>query len=123
MESLVDKNLVKCIGLSNFNSEQVKRVVDNARIKPVVNQIECSPVINQKPLTAFCKELGVAIVAYMPLGPKDLMNRPEIKTIAAKFNKTGAQIILRYLVRNIFIAFFLKTLIKKILDWIFYSLN
>lgn len=99
MEKLVDLGLVKSIGLSNFNSEQVDRVVNEGRIKPVSNQIECSAIINQKKLTAFCKEREVVIVAYCPLARHQLDNRPDIRAIAAKYNKTPAQIALRYLVR------------------------
>lgn len=98
MEKLVDLGLVKSIGLSNFNSEQVDRVVNESRIKPVLNQVECSPTVNQKKLTAFCKERGVTIVAYCPLASQKFRDRDEVKAIAAKYNKTNAQICLRYLV-------------------------
>lgn len=100
MEKLVDLGLVKSIGLSNFNSEQVDRVVNESRIKPVSNQIECSPVISQKEMTAFCKERNVAVVAYCPLAGNQLLReRDDIKQIAAKYTKTTTQIGLRYLVR------------------------
>lgn len=98
MEKLVNLGLVKSIGLSNFNSEQVDRVVNEGRIKPVSNQVECSAIINQKKLTAFCKERGVIIVAYCPLARHQLDSRVDILAIAAKHNKTPAQIALRYLV-------------------------
>lgn len=98
MEKLVDLGLVKSIGLSNFNSEQVDRVVNESRIKPVSNQVECSPLINQKKLTAFCKEREVIIVAYCPLARQQFNTRKEVQDIAIKYNKTPAQICLRYLV-------------------------
>lgn len=98
MENLVDLGLVKNIGLSNHNSEQVDRVVNESRIKPVSNQVECSAVINQKQLTAFCREREVVLVAYCPLARQQLHSRNEVKQIAAKHNKTTAQICLRYLV-------------------------
>lgn len=98
MEKLVDLGLVKSIGLSNFNSEQVDRTVNESRIKPVSNQVECSPIINQKQLTAFCKEREVVIIAYCPLARHQLNNKEGIKQLAAKYNKTPAQICLKYLV-------------------------
>lgn len=105
MEKLVDLGIVKSIGLSNFNSDQVDRVVNESRIKPVSNQIECSPMINQKKLTAFCKERDVVIVAYSPLGQPNASKKvpaflfsDELKKIADKHDKTSAQIVLRYLV-------------------------
>lgn len=105
MEKLVDLGLVRSIGVSNFNSQQLQRILDNCSIKPVTNQVECSPALNQKKLTQFCKERGVTLTAYSPLGrPKPAENKPEFyfspktKALAEKYNKTPAQIILRYLV-------------------------
>lgn len=105
MEKLVDAGLVKSLGLSNFNSEQVGRVVEGARIKPVVNQVECSPLCNQKKLTAFCKEHGVVMVGFSPLSQTDpikskhpFLANDELRAIAERNNKSSAQIVLRYLV-------------------------
>lgn len=41
MEQLVDKKLVKSIGVSNFNSKQIQRILDNTRIVPANNQVNC----------------------------------------------------------------------------------
>ncbi|XP_068142751.1 1,5-anhydro-D-fructose reductase isoform X1 [Drosophila tropicalis] len=105
MEKLVKLGLVRSIGVSNFNSEQLQRVLDNCEIKPVTNQVECSPALNQKKLTAFCKERGVTLTAYSPLGrPKpdeqkpEFVYSPKVKAIAEKYGKTAPQIVLKYLV-------------------------
>ncbi|EDW70518.1 1,5-anhydro-D-fructose reductase isoform X1 [Drosophila virilis] len=105
MEQLVKIGLVRSIGVSNFNSEQLLRVINNCEIKPVTNQVECSPAINQKQLAAFCKQHGVTLTAYTPLGkPKpdeqkpEFLYAPKVKAIAEKYNKTPPQIVLRYLV-------------------------
>ncbi|XP_063700521.1 aldo-keto reductase family 1 member C15-like [Culicoides brevitarsis] len=106
MQECVDKGLVKSLGVSNFNSEQLKRVYDNARIKPVCNQVECSPNINQKKLLAFCKSLDVVLTAYCPLGchnwekktPK-FMYDEKVADIGKKYGKTVAQVALRYLIQ------------------------
>ncbi|XP_037824845.1 1,5-anhydro-D-fructose reductase-like [Lucilia sericata] len=105
MEKLVKLGLVRSIGVSNFNSQQLQRVLDNCEIKPVTNQVECSPALNQRKLTQFCKERDITLTAYSPLGrPKPAENKPEFyfsaktKALAEKYNKTPAQIVLRYLV-------------------------
>lgn len=110
MEPLVDLGLVKSIGVSNFNSEQIQRVLDNCRIKPVVNQVECSATLNQKKLTKFCKERDIFIVAYSPLtrpheylknpagNPKPALMDDRVAEIGKKYNKTPTQVVLRYLV-------------------------
>ncbi|XP_043289227.1 aldo-keto reductase family 1 member A1-like [Venturia canescens] len=106
MESLVDKGLVKNIGISNFNSKQIDRLLANCRIKPVTNQVECHPYLAQIGLSEFCASRGITITAFSPLSspykprthPEDalLLEDRKIKSIASKYKKTPAQVVLRY---------------------------
>lgn len=109
MEECVKLGLTKSIGLSNFNSQQIDRILSIAQIKPVMNQIECHPNLNQKKLRDFCKQRDIVITAYSPLGsPKRSWAKPtdpqvaieasEILEISKKYEKTPAQVVLRYLV-------------------------
>ncbi|KAG8195912.1 hypothetical protein JTE90_001146 [Oedothorax gibbosus] len=110
MEECFEKGLVKSIGLSNFNSQQIKKVIDSAKIKPTVLQVECHPYLNQNKLIEFCKTLDIAVTAYSPLGSPDrpwvkhdepsLMSDPRIKELADKYNKSPAQILLRFNVQR-----------------------
>lgn len=106
MEKLVKSGRVRSIGLSNFNSEQVDRVIAAAEIKPVVNQVECHPNLNQRKLLKFLADRNMTLVAYSPLGRPSKanenlgINNPKVLELAKKHNKTPAQIILRYTVRN-----------------------
>lgn len=108
MEECVDLGLAKSIGISNFNSEQVQRVLDNSRIKPVMNQIEVSPNINQKKLIKFCRERGIEITAYSPFGsparpwakpgdPVIHLTDPKLVAMGKKYKKTPGQVVLRYI--------------------------
>lgn len=74
MEETVDAGYAKSIGLSNFNSAQVKRILDEARIKPVINQIECHPYLNQRKLSDYLKTVDIVVTAYSPLGKKNRLN-------------------------------------------------
>jgi aldehyde reductase len=108
MEELVDAGLTKSIGVSNFNIKQVDYILDNARIKPVTNQIEVHPCILNKELIAHCRSKNVAITAYSPLGSpgftdgrsgRTVMKEPKLLAIAEKYNKSPAQILIRYQVQ------------------------
>ena len=68
MERLVDEGKLKSIGVSNFNSEQIERLNEAARIPIAVNQVECSPYFQQRKLRAAMDKLGIRMMAYASLG-------------------------------------------------------
>nr|XP_055068305.1 aldo-keto reductase family 1 member A1-B isoform X2 [Misgurnus anguillicaudatus]XP_055068306.1 aldo-keto reductase family 1 member A1-B isoform X2 [Misgurnus anguillicaudatus] len=106
MEKLVGKGLVRAIGLSNFNSRQIDDILSVANIKPSVLQVECHPYLAQVELLAHCRDRGLVMTAYSPLGSPDrawkhpeepvLLAEPVIATLAKKYNKSPAQIIIRW---------------------------
>uniref|UniRef100_A0A3B4GQF4 Alcohol dehydrogenase [NADP(+)] A-like n=1 Tax=Pundamilia nyererei TaxID=303518 RepID=A0A3B4GQF4_9CICH len=106
MESLVDRGLVKAIGLSNFNARQTDDIISMARHKPIVNQVECHPYLSQADLLSHCRSVGVCVTAYSPLGSGDrpwasanepsLLADPRLGAIAQRYKKTPAQVILRW---------------------------
>jgi diketogulonate reductase-like aldo/keto reductase len=68
MEKLVDEGFVKNIGLSNFNQEQLEKLLESAVVKPANLQIEIHPYFQQRAIRRFCKEIGITVTAYCPLG-------------------------------------------------------
>uniref|UniRef100_A0A8C6V7X3 alcohol dehydrogenase (NADP(+)) n=1 Tax=Naja naja TaxID=35670 RepID=A0A8C6V7X3_NAJNA len=110
MEKLVEKDLVKNIGLSNFNSRQIDDVLSIASVKPAVLQVECHPYLVQRELIAHCHQRGLVVTAYSPLGSPDrmwkhpdepvLLDEPGIKKLAEKYRKSPAQILLRWQVQR-----------------------
>ncbi|CAG9770501.1 unnamed protein product [Ceutorhynchus assimilis] len=111
MEEAVKLGLTKSIGVSNFNAEQIDRLVKNCTVKPVVNQVECNPNLNQKKLIKFCQDREVVVVGYCPLGRSEYVGRPgfpeptifdaKVAEIGKKFNKTSAQVVLNYIINNL----------------------
>lgn len=107
MEQCLNLGLAKSIGVSNFNIEQLTRLLGATKVKPVNNQVEASVNVNQKPLIEFCTKNDITVTAYSPLGqpgnkagiPNNL-DHPKIVELSQKYNKTVAQIALRYVVQQ-----------------------
>lgn len=107
MEDLQREGLVRSLGVSNFNSEQLTRLLAVATIRPVTNQVECSPILTQVKLRKFCAERDIVLTAFGPLtrphrvkeGEESSLQDPCVLALAKKYAKTAAQIILRFLVR------------------------
>ena len=109
MEKCKDAGLVKSIGVSNFNSRQLEKILNKPglKYKPVCNQVECHLYLNQRKLLNYCKSKDIVLVAYCALGsqrPKRwvdpsspvLLNDPILCDMAKKHKRSPAQIALRY---------------------------
>lgn len=96
LETLYKEGRVKAIGVSNFHVHHLQDLLQEAEIKPMVNQIEYHPYLTQKELQAYCIEQGIQLEAWSPLMAGELMEQPVLQELADKYNKTVAQIILRW---------------------------
>eukprot|EP01125_Pyxidicula_operculata_P023146 TRINITY_DN9849_c0_g1_i1.p1 TRINITY_DN9849_c0_g1~~TRINITY_DN9849_c0_g1_i1.p1 ORF type:complete len:304 (+),score=38.18 TRINITY_DN9849_c0_g1_i1:17-928(+) len=102
MEKLYDEGLVKAIGVSNYTPALINDIQNYARIVPAVNQIEHHPYLVQQDLVNFCKELGIEVVGYSPLGApgytgcNHLMSEEVILKLGKKYSKSPAQILIRW---------------------------
>src|SRR5580700_7261976 len=103
MESLVDGGKCRAIGLSDIRLDKLKAVYEAARIKPAVVQVESHPYLPETELLEFCKEKGVVLLAFAPLGhgmKPGLLEDPVITGIAARIGKTPAQVLLAWAVQR-----------------------
>ncbi|WP_191562179.1 aldo/keto reductase [Metabacillus idriensis] len=100
LEGLYKEGKIKAIGVSNFQIHQLKNLMKDALVKPMVNQVEYHPRLTQKELQSFCREQGIQLEAWSPLMQGQLLDQPLLKELADKYNKSIAQIILRWDLQN-----------------------
>ena len=70
METMVEDGLCRHVGVSNFSTVKLRALTDAARLKPEMNQIELHPFLQQPGMLDFCKQSGVHLTAYSPLGSR-----------------------------------------------------
>lgn len=116
LEDQVDAGLTKAIGVSNFNIQQIRRILENCRIAPCSLQIELHAYFQQNELVDFCKKNEMVVTAYSPLGSPglakffaqfgkkidlpDILGNPVVTKIAQKHGKSEAQVLLRHIIQR-----------------------
>lgn len=100
LEKLYKDGRVRAIGVSNFQIHHLEDLIANCEIKPMVNQVEYHPRLAQVELLEFCKKNQIQLEAWSPLMQGGLIEDPTISEIAAKYNKSTAQVILRWDLQN-----------------------
>ena len=92
----------KAIGVSNMSEEHLASLLDHPRsiIVPAVNQVEAHPCLPQHRLLEFCRNRGILLVAYSPVGKQKFVNDQDIQAISRRLNVTPAQVILSWAVQR-----------------------
>ena len=107
MQELKEKGLAKHIGVSNFNQNKLKELLEVGGQSPEMNQVEMQPYLPQKGLVAFCVEHGILMTSYSPLGSPDsraekhandpkLLMDPVVKKIADKHKVGVGQVLIAW---------------------------
>ncbi|MGO4941577.1 aldo/keto reductase [Ruoffia tabacinasalis] len=96
LEEAYEAGKVKAIGVSNFEIDDLVNLLENVKIKPMLNQIKYHIGFRDEQLVQYCQENDIIVEAYSPIGTGKLLNNPDIQTIADKYNKSTAQIAIRY---------------------------
>jgi len=91
-----EDGLAKSIGVANFTSEDLSTIIDLSYVVPTVNQIELHPQLVQAELRADHAERGIVTEAYSPLGVGKLLDNPTVTSVAAQYDKTPAQVLIRW---------------------------
>ena len=104
MEKLYKEGKIKAIGVSNFLVHHLEELMSDCEIKPMVDQIEFHPGHNQKETVEFCKKHGIIVEAWSPLGRGVILENEFLSEVAQKYNKTIAQICLRWIIQQEVVA-------------------
>ena len=100
MEELYKSGVVKTIGVSNFMLPQIKALLETAEVIPAVNQIEFHPGYTQQSVVDFCKERGIAIEAWSPIGSGRLLKDENLKDIAEKYDVSPAILCIQFCLQS-----------------------
>ncbi|MCI1857805.1 MAG: aldo/keto reductase [Sporolactobacillus sp.] len=100
MEEAYQSGKVKAIGISNFGVAEMKNIFEHSTIKPMVNQIRYFIGFTEPDITAYAQDNGLLVEAYSPLATGRVLNNPQLKQTAQKYNASVAQLSIRYCVQK-----------------------
>lgn len=107
LTKLYHEGKIRAIGVSSFTIGHLESLKEVSDIVPAVNQIEISPLNTQKPLIEYCQKHGIAVEAmstfshFRSVKPRlEILESDKLRPIAAKYGKSIAQIVLRWLVQQ-----------------------
>lgn len=104
LEKLYDNKHCRAIGVSNYSEKNLIELFSSTCVVPAVNQVECSPFYYRPALAHFCKKEEIAFACYSPLTRGQRLGNEIIGSIAGKYEKTNAQIMLRWSLQHDFIV-------------------
>ncbi|WP_322907349.1 aldo/keto reductase [Paenibacillus campi] len=96
MEKLYKDGRIRAIGVSNFQPHHLDDLLADAEVTPAVNQVEFHPLLTQNELLDYCVQKGIQVEAWSPLARGKLFDNEVVKTIADKYGKSPAQVLLRW---------------------------
>jgi diketogulonate reductase-like aldo/keto reductase len=118
MEELYQQGKIRAIGVSNFHPDRIMDLMIHNNITPAINQIEVNPFQQQIETQKFLQDNGVVVEAWAPFaeGKNNIFQNEILQSIAAKHNKSVAQVILRWVVQRGIIALAKSTRKERMLE-------
>lgn len=99
-EELYTQGKIKAIGVCNFKQGHLEEFKKSTKIMPMINQIEIHPYRAQKEIVEYCKDNNIQVVAWGPIMRGKIFSDPLMIALAEKYNKSIAQIALRWHLQN-----------------------
>jgi len=116
MEELYREGKVRAIGVSNFNMNQIQNLLKQHSVIPVVNQVETHPFSQKTEMQTALKAQGIQLESWAPFaqGKNNLFNNELLKVLSSKYNKSIAQVVLRWLIQKEVVAIPKSTNLNRI---------
>ena len=95
MTELYQQGRVRAIGVSNFLPHHLEPLL-KTEVAPMVNQVECNPGCQQKQTLAYCRDHGILVEAWSPLGSGRVLENATLQALGKQYGKSAAQICLRW---------------------------
>ncbi|MCT2977074.1 aldo/keto reductase [Propionibacterium freudenreichii] len=96
MVDILGSGRVRAVGVSNYQPDHLRTIINATGVTPAVNQIEVHPYLTQEPLRELDKELGIVTEAWSPLARGVVLSDPTIDRIAGELSRTASQVVLRW---------------------------
>lgn len=116
MEELYREGKIRAIGVSNFNMNQIQNLLKQHSVTPAVNQVETHPFSQKTEMQKDLKSQGIQLQSWAPFaqGKNNLFNNKPLKAISNKYNKSIAQVVLRWLIQKEVVAIPKSANVKRI---------
>ncbi|WP_442915949.1 aldo/keto reductase [Leptospira sp. GIMC2001] len=96
LQKIQSDKKTKAIGVSNYMIWHLEELINETEVLPAMNQVEYHPFLNNNELLSFCNSKGIILEAYSPLAHGQKLNDPKVSELAKKYNKSNAQILIRW---------------------------
>lgn len=100
LETLYNEGKCRAIGVSNYTIRHLEELLGHCKIRPMANQVEFHPFLFQKGLLEFCVKNQIVLESYSPLTKGIRLNEPRLTAIAKRYNKSNAQIMIRWVLQH-----------------------
>jgi 2,5-diketo-D-gluconate reductase A len=116
MEELYREGKVRAIGVSNFNMNQIQHLLKQHSVIPAVNQVETHPFSQKTEMQKDLNSQGIQLTSWAPFaqGKNNLFNNEPLKVLSSKYNKSIAQVVLRWLIQKEVVAIPKSANVKRI---------
>lgn len=100
MEELYQQGKIKSIGVSNFLPHHLEALKETAQVLPMVDQLELHVGYMQEAAVQYCKQNGIQVQAWSPLGRRRVLEEPMVLQMAQKYGVSPAQVLLKFLLQQ-----------------------